>query len=215
MATIDAVVFDLGGVVLDWHPRHLYQQVFGDPAEADEFLQVVCTLQWHAQHDAGTPMERTIPLLVAEHPHLADEIRAWRTRYVEMVAGYVEGAVELIGDLQASGVRTLALTNMPSEVVGELVEAFPVLDCFEGMVVSGDELVTKPDPEIYRRLVQRFGIEPRRAVFVDDMPVNVDAAWTLGFRAVRFESSAQLRRVLHSWGVPIAPPPRDGEGGPD
>jgi 2-haloacid dehalogenase len=201
---VDAVVFDIGGVVVDWNPRHLYRQVFDDHDDVEQFLATVCTLDWHAQHDAGVPMAETIPDLVAEHPHLAEQIAVWRTRYVEMVAGYVPGMDELVGEIRAAGVPTYALTNMPAEVLTDLVDAYPVMSEFEGMVVSGEELVTKPDPEIFRRLASRFGLDPRRTVFVDDVPANVDAAWTMGFRAVRFESEPQLRRALAHWGVPVS-----------
>lgn len=206
---LEAVVFDLGGVVLDWDPLHLYRRVFDDEGEAERFVATVCTLEWHVQHDAGTPMDETIPLLVEAHPHLETEIRAWRDRYVEMVAGYVPGMEQLIADLEDAGLPLYALTNMPADVVGELLDAFPLLRQFEGMIVSGQELVMKPDPEIYHRLARRFGLVPARTVFVDDRADNVDAAWTLGFRAVRFESAAHLRRLLARWGIAI-PEPADG-----
>lgn len=201
---IDAVVFDLGGVVLDWNPRHLYRQVFDDHEEVEHFLTTVCTLEWHAQHDAGVSMAETIPSLVAEHPHLAGQIAAWRVRYLDMVSGYVDGMEELVDEVRATGIATYALTNMPAEVVAELIEAFPIVSGFEGMIVSGEELVMKPDPEIYRRLASRFGLDPARTVFVDDVAANVDAAWTLGFRAVRFESALGLRRALARWGVAVS-----------
>ena len=121
-----------------------------------------------------------------------------------MVAGYVDGMPELIADLRSASIPIFALTNMPAEVLSELRAAFPLIEMFDGMVVSGEELVMKPDPEIYHRLAQRFGLEPNDTVFVDDMPVNVDAAWELGFRAVRFESAAALRSTLAGWGLPIA-----------
>lgn len=208
-ARVSAVVFDLGGVVVDWNPRHLYRQLITDDAELDAFLAEVCTLAWHAQHDGGRPMDETIPLLVAEHPTYATEIRAWRERYVDMVAGYLDGVPELIEELRALGLPLYALTNMPADVLEELLVAHPVLAGFDGMVVSGQELVTKPDPEIFRRLTTRFGLAPQRTVFVDDVAANVDAAWELGFRAVRFESGAHLRRILARWGVPVAAAPPD------
>jgi 2-haloacid dehalogenase len=202
-APVTAVVFDLGGVVVDWDPRHLYRQLFTENHELDTFLDEICTLAWHAQHDGGRPMAETIPLLVEQHPAYASEIRAWRKRYVDMIAGYVDGIPELIDELRALGLPLYALTNMPADVLGELLAAHPVLAGFDGMVVSGEELVMKPDPEIYRRLATRFGLVPHQTVFVDDVAANVDAAWELGFRAVRFESGAHLRDVLARWGVPL------------
>jgi 2-haloacid dehalogenase len=198
---ITAVVFDIGGVLLDWNPRHLYRSVFDEPDEADRFLREVCTFEWHVQHDRGTPMDETIPHLVAQHPHYASEIEAWRDRYIDMVAGYIDGMVELLTTLRDAGVAIYALSNMPSEMMPRLRLAYPVMDEFAGVIVSGDELVMKPDPRIYRLLTERFGLRPEHTVFVDDMPANVDAAWQLGFRAVRFESAPQLRAALRRWGV--------------
>ena len=200
---VNAVVFDLGGVLLDWNPRHLYRTVFDDPDEVDYFLREICTLDWHAQHDNGRSMAETIPLLAEQYPNYAGPIGEWRARYVDMVGGYIDGMPSLLDELGAAGVPRYALTNMPAEVVDELLAAFPILDQFDGMVVSGVELVMKPDPEIYRRLSTRFDLEPARTVFVDDMAVNVDAAWELGFRAVRFESTADLRPELVRWGLPL------------
>jgi 2-haloacid dehalogenase len=201
---VTAVVFDLGGVVLDWNPRHLYRRVLPDDDAVEQFLNAVCTLEWHAQHDYGRPMAETIPQLSAEHPEHASTIAIWRERYVEMVAGYIDGMPAVLSELQAVGIPLYALTNMPAEVVPELRAAFPLVDMFEGMIVSGEELVMKPDPEIYHRLATRFDLEPNATVFVDDMPVNVDAAWELGFRAVRFESADALRSTLANWGLSIS-----------
>jgi 2-haloacid dehalogenase len=200
---INAVVFDLGGVVLDWNPRHLYRSVFGDADEVDYFLREICTLEWHAQHDNGRPMAETIPLLTEQYPDYAGPIGVWRERYIDMVGGYIDGMPSLLDELAAAGVPRYALTNMPAEVVAELRAAFPILDQFDGMIVSGEELVMKPDPEIYRRLTTRFELDPARTVFVDDMAVNVDAAWELGFRAVRYETTPELRHELVRWGLPL------------
>jgi 2-haloacid dehalogenase len=203
-SAVDSVVFDLGGVVLDWDPLHLYAKLFADRAEAQAFLREVCTFEWHAQHDLGRPMSETVPQLCAEHPHRALEITAWQERYLEMVAGYVEGTVELIESLTRLDVPIYALTNMPADVWPQILREFPALEQFDGFIVSGVETIAKPDPRIFALLETRFGLTPNRTVFVDDSAVNVDAAWTLGFRAIRFESAQQLREVLARWGLPLA-----------
>jgi 2-haloacid dehalogenase len=202
---IGAVVFDLGGVVIDWNPRHLFRELFTDAEEVEYFLAEICTLEWHAQHDQGRDMAETIPVLCERHPAYASHISAWRERYVDMVDGYIEGMPDLLDELRAAGVPRYALSNMPAEVIGELRAAFPLLDLFDGVIVSGEELVAKPDPEIYRLLSRRFQLDPATTVFVDDMAVNVDAAWQLGFRAVRFESATNLRQALARWGLPLRP----------
>jgi 2-haloacid dehalogenase len=192
---IDAAVFDLGGVLLDWDPRHLYREVFDDEAEVERFLTEVCTLEWHFQHDAGTPFEETIPALAAKHPEYAEAIAMWETRYVDMVAGEVPGTADVLRSLDDLGVALYALTNMPAEVVVDIVD-YDWVRLFRGVVVSGVELVTKPDPAIYRVLLDRYGLDPARTLFVDDRADNVDAAARLGFRAVRFTDAETLRREV-------------------
>jgi 2-haloacid dehalogenase len=197
---IDTVVFDLGGVVLDWDPAHLYRQLIDDPAELDRFLGEVCTMEWHLQHDAGRPMAETIPELIERHPEHAGLIGLWRDRYVDMVGGYVDGSVELLRELQGR-VRLLALTNMPADVVDDLLAGFPALRSFEAMVVSGVEQVMKPSAEIFGLLSDRHGVDPARTLFVDDKQDNVDAARACGFRGATFISTARLRSELVECGV--------------
>lgn len=193
-----AVVFDVGGVIVDWNPRHLYRQILPDEDAVEEFLAVVCTPEWHAHHDAGRPMAETIPDLCEAHPHLADEITLWRTRYVDMVAGTIEGMVELIEELRAERVPLYLLSNMPAEVYDDLRSGYPVFDSFDGAVISGQERIVKPDARIFHLTVERFGLDPAATVFVDDIEANVAAAATTGFNAVQFTSAAQLRIELVS-----------------
>ena len=200
-ASLDAVVFDLGGVVLDWDPVHLYRRLIDDEAELDHFLSTVCTREWHVQHDAGRPMSETIPELCERHPEHAELISMWRARYVDMVAGLVPGTVALLDEL-APRVRLLALTNMPADVVDDLRAGFPVLDTFEGMVVSGVEQVVKPDPAIFELLASRHDLDPSRTLFVDDLQENVDGARACGFHAALFRSAEELRHDLGRFGLP-------------
>jgi 2-haloacid dehalogenase len=192
---VETVVFDLGGVLVDWDPRHLYRQVLADDDEVERFLAEVCTWAWHTQHDLGRPMAETIPELVAEHPEHADAIRLWHERYHDMVAGEVPGSADVVRDLHAAGVRLLVLSNMPADVL-HVLDGFEWLGLFEGVVVSGREGVIKPDPAIYRILVERHGVDPATAAFVDDRPENVAAAEALGFLGIRFTDAGSLRRQL-------------------
>lgn len=199
--TVDAVVFDLGGVVLDWDPAHLYRPLIQDEAALDHFLSTVCTRQWHIQHDAGRSMAETIPELCERHPDHAHLISLWQERYVDMVAGHVPGTVDLLEEL-APRVRLLALTNMPADVVDDLRAGFPVLEMFEGMVVSGAERVVKPDAAIFELLASRHDLEPSRTLFVDDVEENVAGARACGFHATWFRSAEELRRELGNFGLP-------------
>ena len=193
---IDAAVFDLGGVLVDWDPRHLYRRVFDDEDEMERFLAEVCTLTWHFQHDIGVPFSETIPALCEQFPEHAELIRLWDARYLEMVGGEVPGSLDVVRALHERGTRLYVLSNMPASVWGPLNQMFDWLDLFDGAVISGQERVVKPDPAIYALLVDRFGVEPTSTAFVDDRPENVDAADALGFRAIRFTDATSLRAAL-------------------
>jgi 2-haloacid dehalogenase len=191
---VAAVVFDLGGVLVDWDPRHLYREVFDDEAEMERFLAEVCTLEWHERHDRGHPMADSVAELAATAGEHAGHVLLWSERYLDMVAGPVPGTAEVVRELRARDVPVYALTNMPVEAWPGLLERFAVLRELDGAIVSGEERMAKPDPEIFELLVSRFGLTPATTVFVDDRPVNVEAAARLGFRTLRFTTAAQLRR---------------------
>ena len=196
-----AVVFDIGGVLLDWDPRHLYRKLFDDEAEMDRFLAEVCTLEWHHAHDLGVPPEETSPPLIAAHPQYAEHIWAWTQRTEEMVGGPIEGSVEILRSLRATGVRCYALTNMETWTFPDRRERYPFLRELDGALVSGFEGVAKPDRRVFELLLERFDLDPTRTVFVDDSRANVEAARSVGLRAVHFESPPLLREWLERTGL--------------
>jgi 2-haloacid dehalogenase len=192
----DAVVFDIGGVLLDWNPRHLYRRLIDDEAEMERFLGEVCTPEWHAAHDRGVPTAESCAALAATHPQYAELINAWGERSEEMVAGPIQGSVRILEDLLQKGVRCYALTNMERETYPLRLRRFPFMGWFAGTVVSSHEGVAKPDPEIFRRLLDRFELVPDRTIMIDDSPPNIDTAASLGMTAVRFTSPLALRAAL-------------------
>jgi 2-haloacid dehalogenase len=192
---LKTVVFDIGGVLLDWDPRHLYRQVLADEDEVERFLAEVCTWEWHTQHDLGRPMAETIPELSARFPEHAPAIALWHDRYHDMIAGEVPGTLDVVRDLHTAGVGLLVLSNMPADVL-HVLEGFDWLGLFDGVVVSGREGVVKPDPAIYRLLVDRHGADPATTAFVDDRPENVAAATALGFHGIQFTDAPALRARL-------------------
>lgn len=192
----ECVVFDVGGVLVDWDPRHLYRKVLDDTEAMERFLAEVCTWEWHHEHDKGARFVDTIPALTAAFPEHADLIAMWESRYLEMIPGEIAGMPDVLRDLSAAGTRLLVLSNMPSEVWSPLVARFDWFELFEAAVVSGDELVVKPDPAIYEILVERFDVDPSRTAFVDDRAENVEAAAALGFDALLFTDAASLRARL-------------------
>jgi 2-haloacid dehalogenase len=195
---IDAVVFDLGGVLIDWDPRRLFRKLLADEAAVEEFLATVCTPEWNAEQDRGRPFAEGVVELVERFPAHAAAITAYHERWPEMLAGDIGGTVELLAELRAAGVPLYALTNWSAETFGIARERFEFLEWFDGVLVSGEERMIKPDPAIFRLLLDRFGLDPGATFYVDDSEPNVEAAGRLGFDAVRFTTPARLRRDLEA-----------------
>jgi 2-haloacid dehalogenase len=188
---VEAVVFDLGGVLIDWDPRHLYRKLFADAAE-------ICSPAWHAPHDRGVPTAASCAELASRHPRFSEMIWAWSHRSEEMVGGFDAGSVEVLREVRDTGLPCFALTNMEAETYPLRLERFPFLGWFDGTVVSGWEGVAKPDPAIFRRLLARFGLTPGTTLMIDDRQENLDAAGRLGIQTVLFRSAGQLRSELEA-----------------
>jgi 2-haloacid dehalogenase len=198
---IDAVVFDLGGVLLDWNPRHLYRQIFADPAEMETFLGTICTQQWHLAHDLGADITLSCQQLALQHPSYAPQIMAWAERTEEMVAGQLDDSVELLAELRRAELRCYVLSNMEAPCFEVRLGRFGFLHWFDGHVISGQERVAKPDRRIFRILLARYGLNPQTTIFIDDSEANIAAARKLGMIAIRFTSARQLRRDLRLAGL--------------
>jgi len=193
---VKAAVFDLGGVLIDWDPRYLYRKLLADEGEVEEFLATVCTPEWNAEQDRGRPFAEGVAELVERHPAHAAAIAAFHERWPEMLGGDIPGAVELLAELRATGLPLYALTNWSAETFVVARERFAFLDWFDGLLVSGEERIIKPDPAIFELLLDRFGLDPGSTFYVDDSPANVAAAAALGLDAVRFTGPGRLRRDL-------------------
>jgi 2-haloacid dehalogenase len=196
-----AVVFDLGGVLIDWDPRYLYRKLLADEAAVEEFLATICTPEWNDELDRGRPFAEGVAELAERYPAHAAAITAYHERWPEMLGGAIGGTVELVAELRAGGVPVYALTNWSAETFGIARERYAFLDWFDGVVVSGEERMTKPDPAIFQVLLDRFGLDPAATFYVDDSEANVEAARRLGFDAVRYTGPRQLRRNLAARGV--------------
>jgi 2-haloacid dehalogenase len=196
------VVFDLGGVLLRWDPRFLYRKLFaGDEAAMEDFLANVCTVEWNERQDAGRSFADALVELLPRHPDKADLIEAFGGRFGEMIPGPIEEAVKILAELKRAGVPRYALSNWSAETFPPQRQRFDFLSWFDGIVVSGNEGVIKPDPRIFRILLDRYRIDPQAAVFIDDNPANAKAAEALGIHGIHFRSPALLRRELESLGL--------------
>jgi len=191
------VVFDLGGVLIDWDPRHLYRKLFaGDDAAMEYFLATVCTHEWNRRQDAGRSFAEGAQLLKAEHPDKAELIDAYYSRFDEMMAGPIAGSVEILADLRDRGTPLYGLTNWSAETYPAALKRFAFLRWFRGILVSGDIQLVKPDPRIFALLIERFAVEPQRTVYIDDVEANVAAARPFGIHPIHFTTPARLREEL-------------------
>jgi 2-haloacid dehalogenase len=203
-AAVGAVVFDLGGVLFDWNPRHLYRRVFdGDEIAMERFLAAVCTPAWNLGLDRGRSFEEAIGTLRQEHPAEAERITAYRERWIEMIGGTIPGTPEILEELDAAGVPLYALSNIARESFDKLRAKFPLMQRFRGALVSGDERVIKPDPRIFQLLAERFTLTPERALFIDDVAENVAGAESVGFLGHHFTGAMGLRGRLRELGLPV------------
>jgi len=206
-SAVSAVVFDLGGVLIDWDPRYLYRQLFdGDEAGMERFLAEVCTPAWNAEQDAGRPWTEAVELLVQEYPQERGRIEAYHARWEEMLGGAIDETVEVLRELQDRPVRLFALSNWSAETFPIARRRYPFLGWFDGIVISGEVGICKPDERVFRHLITTHTIEPETTVFVDDSNVNVEAARGVGMMAIPFTGGRELREELVQLGVLEAAP---------
>ena len=196
-----AVVFDLGGVLIDWNPRHLYRELFEDAGEMEDFLATVCNSAWNRRQDAGRPVAEANAELKARHPDKAALIEAYYGRWPEMLKGAIDGTVAILAELKDQGTPLYALTNWSAETFPHARSRFGFLDWFRAIVVSGDVGLIKPDADIYELLLASHRLTAAHTVFIDDDPENVEAARALGFHGIRFTEPESLRAALAELGL--------------
>lgn len=195
-------VFDLGGVLIDWNPRYLYRKLFnGDERAMEHFLANICAPSWNLQQDAGRSFAEGCASLKAVHPDAAHLIDAWFERYDEMLAGPIQGTVDLLGDLRRQGVPLYALSNWSAETFPVARKRFEFLKWFDGIMLSGDVGLVKPDPKIYHLFLKTFALNPAHAIYVDDLEPNVRSAAAVGMRGILFTDPAALRTDLSEAGL--------------
>jgi 2-haloacid dehalogenase len=192
-----AVVFDVGNVLYDWNPRFLYERLIEDDRALDAFLRDVATKEWHFQHDAGRPFAETSAELTARFPDHAEMIAIWGARFHEQIGDMLPGMAELVAELDAAGTPLFAITNFSGEFWPPFrAREAATFDRFRDIVVSGDEKLTKPDAAIYHLALDRFGLAPGEAVFIDDREDNVAGANAVGMTGLLFTDAPALRADL-------------------
>ncbi|HEY4288853.1 MAG TPA: HAD family phosphatase [Puia sp.] len=202
MKSFDTLVFDLGGVLVDWNPDYLYATLIPDEEERRWFLSTICTPDWNEEQDGGRSLKDGTDLLVKKYPEHESSIRAFYDRWEEMLGGPIHATVEIFRELkEKTDLKLYALTNWSAETFPIALEQYEFLHWFDGRLVSGEEKIRKPMPEIYQRLIGRFGIDPKKAIYVDDNLRNVVPAREEGFYGIYFRSPEQFRAELVELGV--------------
>ncbi len=198
---IEAVVFDVGNVLVRWDRRLPFVNHFTDAAEFDHFMDEVIPLSWHAEHDAGRPAADLVAERSALFPHYAQLIHDWFARFNESIPGPVPGSPELVEELHARGVPLYAITNFGADTWAGFRPTFPLAERFRDIVVSGVEQLAKPDPAIYALAEARFGHAPEAMLFIDDSLPNVESARACGWHAHHFSDAMGLKAELRERGL--------------
>ncbi|WP_423148278.1 HAD family hydrolase [Rubrolithibacter danxiaensis] len=201
---IDTIIFDFGGVLIDWNPKYLYKKIFKDEDEMNEFLGTICTPDWNEEQDAGRSLKEATEFLIEKYPDHEINIRAYYDRWEEMLGGVFEGTVEILKKLKESGKYKLyGLTNWSHETFPVAQSRYEFLHWFDGIVVSGTEKSRKPFPEFYQLIIDRYSIVPANSIFIDDNQRNLEGAEKMGINTIHFISSEKLKAALNECGVVI------------
>jgi 2-haloacid dehalogenase len=199
---IDAIIFDLGGVLIDWNPSYVFDKMFDEEEQKKHFFENICTPDWNEKQDAGRPLKEATEELVHKHPEWKEYIEAYYGRWEEMLGGPIPGTVEIFKQLKETGkYKIYALTNWSAELFPIALERYEFLHWFDGRVVSGEEKMRKPFPEFYQLILNRFQLTPQETLFIDDNLRNAEAAEKIGLKTVRFQSPAQLKQELNQLGI--------------
>jgi 2-haloacid dehalogenase len=199
---MDTVLFDLGGVLIDWNPRYLYRPLFGgDDAAMEDFLARVCPPEWNHEMDEGKPFAVAVAERQRLFPEQAQLIAQWHAGWPQMLRDEIPGTVAILRELRSRDVRLFALTNWSAETFPMARPRFPFFDWFDGIVVSGEVGWIKPDARIYRHLLDRYGLQADDCLFIDDSAANVAGAEAVGIKGLHFTSPTQLRGDLTGLGL--------------
>jgi 2-haloacid dehalogenase len=193
---IKNIVFDFGCVLVYWNQHNLYDPYFGSREKTDWFIENICTMQWNNETDLGKPFAQAVSEKIAEFPEWEKEIRMYWERWEEMIGGAVPGMEEWIRDLKSQGYAVYGLTNWSTETFPFVKDKFAVFGLLDGIVMSGEELIAKPDPRIYQTLLDRYHLQASESVFVDDRQENVMAAQNLGIHGIIFHSCEQAQAAF-------------------
>ncbi|MEN9884797.1 MAG: hypothetical protein RLZZ420_2014 [Bacteroidota bacterium] len=202
MTQINTIIFDLGGVLIDWNPEYLYKKLIPDTTERKWFLENICTSEWNEEQDGGRSIAEANSLLIDQYPTYKSLIEAFYDRWEEMLGGSIAETVSIFNNLRKTGnFKIYALTNWSAETFPKALDLFEFLHWFDGRLVSGEEMTRKPFDDFYELLITKFSIDKSSAIFIDDNYRNVIAAERLGIKSYHFTSAADLKRDLLAMGL--------------
>lgn len=202
MSKIKNIIFDLGGVLIDWNPDYVFKDVFKDDEKLAWFYREICTMDWNENQDAGYPLKKATEERIALFPQYEDWIRMYYGRWEEMLGESIQGTVDLLKQcVDSPALKVVALTNWSAETFPIALKKFDFLQWFEGIVVSGEEMTRKPFPDIYQTTLKRFDLKPEQSLFIDDNKRNIEAAKALGIHCIHFSSPQQLEKELKKLNV--------------
>ena len=192
---IDTIIFDFGGVLVDWDPKYVYQELFDEPEKMHWFLENICTNEWNLEQDRGRSLAEGTEILAKQFPEQDELIRAFYGRWKEMLSGEIRGTVEILHELKRK-YPVYGLTNWSAETFPVALERFDFFKVFDGIVVSGTEKLVKPDKAIFQLILDRYHLKAENSLFIDDNAKNIRTAEEMGFHAIHFESPEKLKAKL-------------------
>lgn len=194
---IKNIIFDFGCVLINWSQHNLYDTYFGSKEKTDWFIDNICTWEWNNQTDVGKTFASSVAEKIAEFPEWEKEIRMYWEHWEDMIGGTVEGMQDWICELKKAGYKVYGLSNWSAETFPLVKEKFPVFKMMDGIVISGEELIAKPDYRIYQILLNRYNLQANECVFVDDRQSNIDAAKELGIHGITFANCEQAKKAFY------------------
>lgn len=200
MSKIKNIVFDFGGVLIDWNPQYLYKKVFDSEKDMNYFLENICTPQWNMQQDAGRSLANGTKILQEKHPDYKELIGLYYGRWEEMLGGIIEKNVHVLHLLKEK-YPIYGLTNWSAELITIAYDRYDFFNYLEGIVVSGDEKLIKPDPKLYHVLLNRYNLKANESLFIDDNINNIETARKMGFHTIHINEGVDLKKEVKEMGV--------------
>ncbi len=201
MKKINSVIFDFGGVLIDWNPYYLFRKVMNNDTEIAQFLQEIDFKKWNYEFDKGYPFEEGIAELAFKYPQYADMIRIFDERWMETIGVTFDETIDLVKQVKEAGFRVFGLSNWSEKKFNEVRQHFDFFNLFEDMVISGYEKIAKPDPRIYQRLLDRNALNPEECLYIDDSEDNIRGGRQVGLNTIQYQSSPLLKEELQAYGI--------------